>query len=126
MATARLSGDALRFLVAGGLNTALTSGVYFAGLAFFPSGVSFALAWFCGLLFVMALYPSRVFIGGRRTVVDRLAVGASTIVVFLIGLGSLLFLEVALNNSLAAFFATLVLTTALNFSISRWILRRQW
>lgn len=126
MSNARLSGDAIRFLVAGGLNTALTSVVYVAGLAFFPSGVSYAIAWLCGLVFVMALYPNRVFIGGRRTVADRMAMGGSTVVVFLIGLGSLHFLEAALKNSVAAFFVTLALTTALNFSISRWILRRRW
>lgn len=60
-----MRADAVRFLVAGSLNTALTSLVYFAGLAVLPSGLSYAIAWLAGLLFVMVLYPERVFPGGR-------------------------------------------------------------
>ncbi|MDR7222768.1 hypothetical protein [Aminobacter aminovorans] len=124
MAEGRLAGDAVRFLVAGGLNTALTSLVYFIGLTVVPSGVSYTMAWLAGLAFVMVYYPERVFLGGRTGIADRLAMGASVIAVFLIGLASLHLLERALTNATAAFFITLVMTTILNFAISRWILRR--
>jgi len=126
MAGDRLTGDAVRFLVAGGLNTALTSLVYFIGLTVVPSGVSYTMAWLAGLAFVMMYYPERVFLGGRTGIADRLAMGASVIAVFLIGLASLHLLERALKNATAAFFITLVMTTILNFAISRWILRRTW
>lgn len=119
-----MRADAVRFLVAGGLNTALTSLVYFAGLAVLPSGLSYAIAWLAGLLFVMVLYPERVFPGGRTGFADRLALGGSIIVVFLIGLASLHFLRSILQKTAAAFFITLAITTILNFLISRWILRR--
>ncbi|CAN7157906.1 hypothetical protein [Mesorhizobium sp. LjNodule214] len=124
MATDRVGGDAFRFLVAGSLNTALTSLIYFAGLSVLPSSFSYGLAWLAGLVFAMVFYPDRVFPGGRTGFADRLAIGGSIAVVFLIGLLSLHVLEGVLQNNAAAFFVTLATTTVLNFLISRWILRR--
>lgn len=124
MAADRVGRDAIRFLVAGGLNTALTSLIYFAGLTVFPSSFSYGLAWLAGLVFAMVFYPDRVFPGGRTGFADRLAIGASIVIVFVIGLVSLRVLERVLQNTAVAFFATLATTTILNFLISRWILRR--
>ncbi|ESX17819.1 polysaccharide synthesis protein GtrA [Mesorhizobium sp. LNJC384A00] len=114
----------MRFLVAGGLNTALTTLIYFAGLTVFPSSFSYGLAWLAGLVFAMVFYPDRVFPGGRTGFADRLAIGASIAIVFVVGLVSLQVLERILQNTAVAFFVTLATTTILNFLISRWILRR--
>lgn len=122
----RIGSDAIRFLVAGGLNTALTSGVYFAGLTILSSGTSYTVAWLVGLAFVMVFYPDRVFPGGRTGLVDRLAIGGSVGAVFVAGLATLHLLERALQSQAAAFFATLAITTILNFLVSRWILRRRY
>ncbi|TPN41025.1 hypothetical protein FKO01_01120 [Mesorhizobium sp. B2-3-3] len=124
MAVDRIGGDAVRFLVAGGLNTALTSAVYFAGLIVLPSGLSYALAWLAGLVFVMVFYPDRVFPGSRTGLTDRLAIGATIAVVFVVGLVSLHVLQAILQNNVMAFMLTLATTTVLNFLFSRWILRR--
>ncbi|AZO16018.1 hypothetical protein EJ069_15595 [Mesorhizobium sp. M2A.F.Ca.ET.043.05.1.1] len=124
MAIDRICSDAIRFLVAGGLNTALTSAVYFAGLTVLPSAISYTIAWLAGLVFVMVFYPDRVFPGGRAGFADRLAVGGSVAVVFAAGLAILHFLERVLQSHAAAFFPTLAATTMLNFLVSRWILRR--
>ena len=124
MAADRIGGDAVRFLVAGGMNTALTSLVYFAGLTVLPSSLSYVLAWLAGLVFVMVFYPDRVFPGGRSGFADRLAIGGAIAVVFLIGLLSLHILQNALQNNVVAFISTLAITTTLNFLFSRWILRR--
>ena len=126
MSTDRIGPDALRFLAAGGLNTALTSAVYFAGLTVLSSGVSYTIAWLAGLAFVMAFYPDRVFPGGRTGFADRLAIGGSVVAVFVAGLATLHLLERALQSRTAAFFATLAITTVLNFLVSRWILRRRY
>ncbi|WP_181167057.1 GtrA family protein [Mesorhizobium sp. B2-8-3] len=125
MTADRIGSDAIRFLAAGGLNTALTSAVYFAGLTILSPGVSYTIAWLAGLAFVMVFYPDRVFPGGRTGLPDRLAVGGSVVAVFVAGLVSLHLLERALQSRGAAFFATLVVTTMLNFLVSRWILRRR-
>ncbi|MBZ9768447.1 hypothetical protein LB526_16960 [Mesorhizobium sp. CA6] len=122
----RIGSDAIRFLAAGGLNTALTSAVYFAGLTMLSSGVSYTIAWLVGLAIVMVFYPDRVFPGGRTGLTDRLTVGGSVAAVFVAGLVSLHLLERALQSRAAAFFATLVVTTMLNFLVSRWILRRRY
>lgn len=124
MAADRIGGDAVRFLIAGGLNTALTSIVYFAGLTVLTSSLSYGLAWLTGLVFVMTFYPDRVFPGGRSGLADRLAIGGSIVVMFAIGLVILRVLESVLRNTALAFFVTLATTTILNFVISRWILRR--
>lgn len=124
MAADRVGADAIRFLVAGGLNTALTTLIYFAGLTVFPSSFSYGLAWLAGLVFAMVFYPDRVFPGGRTGFADRLAIGASIAIVFVVGLVSLQVLERILQNTAVAFFVTLATTTILNFLISRWILRR--
>ncbi|ESY81498.1 hypothetical protein LB577_13875 [Mesorhizobium sp. B283B1A] len=125
MAADRIGGDAARFLVAGGLNTALTSIVYFAGLTVLTSSLSYGLAWLVGLVFVMTFYPDRVFPGGRTGLADRLAIGGSVAAVFVVGLATLHFLEQLLQSRTVAFFSTLAFTTILNFLVSRWILRRQ-
>lgn len=103
----------------------LTSAVYFAGLTVLPPVVSYTIAWLVGLAFVMVFYPERVFPGGRTGLADRLAVGGSIAAVFVAGLATLHLLERALQSRTVAFFATLAITTILNFLVSRWILRRQ-
>lgn len=123
MAADGIRTDAVRFLVAGGVNTALTSLIYFVCLTLLSSSASYAIAWLAGLALVMLFYPDRVFPGGRTGLADRLAMGGSIVVVFLVGLASLHCLQAILQNTAIAFFATLAITTGLNFLISRWILR---
>lgn len=120
----RIGADAVRFLAAGGLNTALTSIVYFAALSIFPPVVSYSMAWLVGLAFVVVFYPDRVFPGGRNGFTDRLAVGSSSVAVFVVGLAILYFLGQVLQSHAVTFFATLAITTMLNFLASRCLLRR--
>ena len=120
----RLVKDAGRFLVVGALNSALTCLVYLAGLAIVSPAVSYTVAWFTGLILATVFYPDRVFPGGRTSIIDRMAMGTSLAVTFLFGLVSLHLLRSTLQNTVAAFFVTLALTTALNFLASRWIFRR--
>lgn len=118
------ASDAVRFLVAGGLNTALTTLVYFAGLLVASPGVSYTAAWLVGLVFVMIFYPDRVFVGGDNSPKARLMLGAITIGVFLIGLGLLHVLIGMSLDARLAFVVTLVATTAINFIAGRMLLRR--
>lgn len=117
--------DALRFLVAGGINTALTTLVYFLGLQLTSPTLSYGLAWLVGLAFVVTLYPDQVFSGGRATTRDRLAVGAVTVLTFASGLMILHNVERALESPALAFVITIAATTVLNFTLSRWVLRRR-
>jgi putative flippase GtrA len=124
MSRASFLEDAGRFLIAGGINTALTSLVYFLCLMVMPSPASYTLSWLAGLAFVMYFYPTRVFPGGRSSTADRLLVGASVVGVFLVGLVVLWLLRMALEGSVLPFLGTLATTTALNFLVSRWLVRR--
>jgi putative flippase GtrA len=119
------ASDLIRFLIAGGLNTALTTLVYFGGLLVMPSSVSYALAWLAGLVLVLWLYPERVFPGSRTSIADRAAIGVSIAAVFVVGLILLGLLRAAIGGQVLPFFITLAATTALNFVVSRWILRRR-
>ena len=123
-ATDHVGSDAVRFLVAGGLNTALTTLVYFAGLLVASPAVSYTIAWLVGLAFVMIFYPDRVFVGGDNSLKARLMLGAVTIGVFLIGLGLLQILIRLTGEARIAFLLTLLATTAINFVAGRTLLRR--
>lgn len=118
-----VSADFIRFVVGGAINTALTSAVYFASLTVLTPALSYAVAWLAGIAIVLVAYPDLVFPGGRRSFKDRSFTGTGIIVVFLIGLLFLRSLAGPLGPAVA-FAITLVLTTLLNFMVSRLILRR--
>lgn len=122
--SASLAGDGMRFLVAGGLNTLLTLVVYQALLLVMPYPAAYAVAWVTGLLFVMIVYPSRVFPEGRSRLADRLALGASYIVVFLCGLAVLEALTRAGIPPRLGIFLVMIVSTAVNFVAGRLLLRR--
>lgn len=119
-----VTADALRFLLAGSLNTLLSLLIYQASLFFLSSVWSYAIAWVVGVAFPAAIYPDLVFPGGRRAMTDRLLLAASYAGLFLAGL-ILLQLFIALTAApRVAIVATLAFTTTLSFLISRLILRR--
>ncbi|SJZ85361.1 GtrA family protein [Consotaella salsifontis] len=120
----RIGPDAVRFLIAGGINTAITTAIYFAALTVLSPALSYALAWAVGIVFVAVVYPNKVFVGGRRQLRDRLAVGAVTIAVFLVGIVVVDGLTRAMQARVVPYLITLCLTTALNFILARTVLRR--
>jgi len=121
---ASLAADGMRFLVAGGLNTLLTLVVYQALLLVMPYPAAYAAAWIAGLLFVMIVYPSRVFPEGRKRLADRLALGASYVAVFLLGLLLLHLLALIGIDPRLSIFLVMGFTTAAGFIASRVLLRR--
>lgn len=123
-ATDHVGSDAMRFLVAGGLNTALTTLVYFAGLLVASPAISYTVAWLVGLAFVMVFYPDRVFVGGDNSIKARLMLGGVTVGVFVIGLGVLQVFIQLTGEARIAFLLTLVATTVINFAAGRTLLRR--
>jgi putative flippase GtrA len=115
--------DALRFLVAGGINTALTALVYFVSLGFTSPMLAYAMAWATGLCFVMIFYPDRVFVGGTRSLRARLLLGALTVGVFIVGIITLRAMIGLTGEPYFSFLATLAVTTTLNFLGGRRLLR---
>lgn len=115
--------DGLRFLVAGGINTLLTIGIYQLLLFYFSHGISYSLSWTAGLLFIYFVYPSKVFPGGINTLKRRVYAIASYLIVFA---SSLWFLDLLVSNgvhSRIAIFGVLIISILLNFFSMRVIFR---
>jgi putative flippase GtrA len=117
--------DAVRFIAAGVVNTAISLAVYEIALFLMPPAPAYALSWCAGLAFLLVVYPSRVFPGGSRRAVDLIVLAASYIVVFLVGLAVLAAVAKATAAPRLAIVAALITTTLLNFALSRAILRRR-
>jgi hypothetical protein len=78
----------------------------------------------CGIAFVMAFYPSKVFPGGRTTFYARVLLGLSYAVVFASGLITLDAVVAAGAPSRLSIFAAMVITTLVNFLAARFMLRK--
>jgi len=117
------AADGLRFVIAGAVNTLITLAAYQLLLFVSLPWVAYTFSWICGLAFVTALYPSRVFAGARRDFAARALLGASYAAVFLLGLGTLRFLAAAGLAPRISIFAVLAVTTASNFLLGRLILK---
>lgn len=116
--------DAGRFLVAGLANAGLTLCVYQGLLFLMPHQPAYTGAWMCGLLFVMVVYPKRVFPDGRRRWSATAMLGLSYVIVFAIGLVVLEALtQVGMVPRLAIVFV-MAATTVSNFVLARTIFRR--
>lgn len=121
-----LSYDALRFVIAGGINTAISYGVYWLLLIWLSYQLAYALSWVFGLLLVVALYPSKVFVGSQNSRKKQLLVAAQYLVVFCAGLGLLSILVDYLSVPPAwAAIIVMVFTTVLNFGLMRLLYRHK-
>ncbi|UXN66764.1 hypothetical protein N8E89_19340 (plasmid) [Phyllobacterium sp. A18/5-2] len=118
-----ISSDGLRFVIAGLVNTGLTTAIYIGLLKSVGPTVAYAIAWIGGIMFVFVVYPNKVFVGGRSGFIDRFKLSVSTIAIFLAGVSMLNFLVVVTESAILSFCLTLVFTTLANFILGRVILR---
>lgn len=119
-----VGSDAVRFGIAGLVNTGLSFLAYQLALFVMSPSPAYGLAWLIGIAFLVIVYPERVFIGGRKGPMDRALLVASYLVVFVLGL---LFLRAVIALTGAerlAIIAAIGFTTVLNFLAARFILRR--
>lgn len=125
LSRASLGADALRFLVAGGLNTLLTFLLYQLALFVVSPSLAYGLAWLCGLVFVVVFYPSRVFAQKNTKLGNRLAIAATYLIVFFIGLATIDILSrFGMPPRYSVIFA-IVVTTVSNFIGGRFLVRRE-
>ena len=54
-------GDGIRFIVAGAINSLITVILYQLLLGYFSHSYSYALSWIIGMMFLIVVYPSKVF-----------------------------------------------------------------
>jgi putative flippase GtrA len=118
----RLPADAARFVAAGGLNTALTLGIYQLLVSGLSESLSWSLAWLAGLVFVSVAYPKSVFRGGRLTWRRVLLNAAWYIAGYALSLALLLLLTRRLSvPPRIAGICVPVILFPLNFAVSRLI-----
>lgn len=118
--------DALRFLIAGGLNTGLSYLVFLVALMVVNYQWAYAISWIFGLLLVVIFYPSKVFVGSNNSRQKQLLVVIQYLLVFAAGLGflSLLVDYLAINAAIAAI-VTMGFTMGLNFLLMRLLYRNK-
>jgi putative flippase GtrA len=120
-----LLADGFRFILAGGVNTLLTLGIYQLGLVFLPHTLAYATSWFVGILYLLIVYPVKVFPGGTASFKRNVTVVAVYLTVFLVGLWSLeRAVEFGLHERLAIF-VVLIVSATLNFLLMRLVYRRK-
>jgi putative flippase GtrA len=120
----KLSADAIRFIVGGIVNTAFTYVIFLLVLQVSSYTTAYCISWAVGILFVVIVYPTRVFIGSNASTVKRVISGLQYIVVFFLGLTFLrLLVEHLTLGKEISMLATIVFTTTINFLLMRFILR---
>jgi len=119
-----ITKDAFRFLIGGGLNTAITYLAYLFFLLFAQYQIAYALSWVVGLLIIVIFYPSKVFVGSQNSWKKTAILIGQYVLVFFCGLLSLRALVVyaEISEQLAALF-TMAFTTVLNFLLMRFLYR---
>jgi putative flippase GtrA len=119
-------GDAIRFLLAGGLNTILSYLVYLLLNMVISYQFAYALSWLFGLLFIVIFYPSKVFVGSENSKKKIALLILQYVCVFVCGLQCLMLMVsyLGVSEALAALF-TMVFTTGLNFILMRLLYRKK-
>lgn len=124
MKTYKLSADAIRFVIGGVLNTAFTYLIFILALKVTHYDVAYFISWATGIIIVVTMYPSKIFIGSNASTKKRLLTGFQYISVFFIGLIILkVLIEYFLISKEISMLITISFTTVINFLLMRLILR---
>ncbi len=115
--------DALRFIGAGGINTLLTVSLYQFLLIFLSHNTAYIVSWLTGLIFLITVYPSKVFVGGLKSKKRIVAITFVYLLVFCAGLWCLNYLVLSGIHERLAIFIVLIFSTVLNFILMRLLLR---
>lgn len=125
MKSEKISADAVRFIIGGLVNTAFTYAIFLLALQVSNYAIAYFISWVTGIIFVVAIYPSAVFVGSKVSYTKRLATGVQYILVFILGLAFLKILveqfDIKEHVSMAL---TIVFTTSINFILMRFIFRK--
>lgn len=119
----RLLSDGLRFVVAGGINTILTLCIYQFALFFLSHSFAYTLSWLVGILYLIIVYPTKVFPEANNSP-KRIGIATTIyLVVFMASLWSLDFIVSTGIHQRLAIFLVLVISASLNFVLMRLVYR---
>jgi putative flippase GtrA len=117
--------DALRFVTAGLINTGFTYITFLLATAAMSYEYAYALSWVAGIIFVLVLYPSKVFVGSKSSPKKLVMIFVQYGAIFLFGLLCMRFLvDSARINQKFAIIIVIVITTIANFLLMRFVLRK--
>lgn len=119
-----LTGNGLRFVIAGAFNTLMSIALYQVMLFVTMPSIAYAITWLAGIIFVAVAYPSVVFIDVSLSRHNSAVTVVIYICSFLLGLLVISFAEGAYPKNRLSIFAALTLTTTFNFISMRLFLRR--
>ncbi len=115
-------GYFVRFLLGGGVNTAVTFGLFLLLQWVIPAGAAYTIAYIVGILLSYGINTMFVF-DTRLSIRTALKFPAVYIVQYVSGLIFLmLFTYVGLNNAVAMFF-TIAVNVPVSFFMTRYVLR---
>jgi hypothetical protein len=115
-----------RFITAGVINTLLTFLVYQALLFALDAFFAYGLAWLFGFVFMICLYPSLAFPKSYRSKPRLIVLSLVYVTVFLTGSGVISSLIHTGISPRYAILITIVVTSTLNFFLTRLTLRGRW
>ena len=118
-----LFNQGFRFSIAGVVNTLLSLLIYQVCLLLMSHELSYGIAWIGGLVFLMVVYPSKVFAVHNSSWSQRILIAALYVTSFLIGFALLNRLVAQVLTPQVAIFFVLAVTTTINFVGMRYILR---
>ena len=113
-----------KFLLYSVINTGFTVLIYQGALFYFSTTASYVMAWAVGILFVIFVYPNRVFQVESPNLQHRLMLLLIYVLSFLVGLGIVNILSFNELVSRGAILVVLLSNFILNFFLSNYLLKK--
>ena len=121
--TSILIRDIIRFFFGGIINTFFTLILFQLCLFFISPGLSYTISWLAGILFIVIIYPTKVFPKSSNSLKKSIYVTISYIAIYFISIWSLnFFISIGINARLGIFF-TLSVSAIVSFLMMRYIYR---
>ena len=120
-----LFGDGLRFVAAGSINTLLTLAAYQFLLLFTSHKIAYITSWLLGILYLIVVYPTKVFTGSEQSITKATATALIYLAVFMLGYYALDGLVSYGINKRIAIFAVIAIQVPLSFVLMRILYRNK-
>jgi len=118
-----IRSDGIRFIGAGAANTLITLIIYQILLLTLSHNYAYSISWIIGVIFLMVVYPTRVFIDSKNSTKRKVAAAMSYLTVFIAGMWCLNILIGSGLHERLAIFVVVVFSALLNFFLMRFLLR---
>ncbi len=118
-----ISDDLRRFLIGGGVNTVLTVIIYQLLIIYISPSFAYGVSWIIGFIFLVYVYPNKVFKGASRSLLSRLLCGIVYLLVFSSSLLMIDVMELHGVNPEVIVFIAISFSSIANFILMRIVFR---